>query len=65
VSWLRSFGAFWWDFIVGDDVRIPICVATGLGLTYLIAHGGTASWWLMPAVVVAVLALTTTTRSNR
>ena len=28
---LRSFGAFWWDFIVGDDWRIAAGVVVGTG----------------------------------
>ena len=22
VRWIRAFGTFWWDFIVGDDWRV-------------------------------------------
>jgi hypothetical protein len=31
--WLRSFGAFWWDFIVGDDWRVAAGVVAALAVT--------------------------------
>ena len=52
---LRSFGAFWWDFIVGDDWRIAAGVVVALAATKLIASHDAPAWWLVPLVVVAVL----------
>ena len=37
--WLRSFGAFWYDFIVGDDWRGAAAVALTLAVTALLAGG--------------------------
>ena len=31
--WLRSFGAFWYDFVIGDDWRGAAVVAVALALT--------------------------------
>lgn len=53
---VRSFGAFWWDFIVGDDWRIALGVILALGATALIAHAGGTAWWLLPVTVPALLA---------
>ena len=36
MSWLRSFGRFWYDFIVGDDWRIAA------GVTVVLAAGAVA-----------------------
>jgi uncharacterized membrane protein len=54
--WLRSFGAFWYDFIVGDDWRGAAAVALALAATALPVHvAGVNAWWLMPACVIAAL----------
>ncbi|HVN62826.1 MAG TPA: hypothetical protein VMT59_16360 [Gaiellaceae bacterium] len=52
---IRAFGAFWWNFIVGDDWRVAAGVAIGLGLTALLSHRGIAAWWVLPATVAVVL----------
>jgi hypothetical protein len=56
VRYLRSFGRFWWNFIVGDDWRVAAGVAVALGVTALLAHHGVNAWWLLPAAVALVLA---------
>lgn len=40
MRYLRSFGHFWWDFIVGDEWRIAVvvAVATGIGILTAIDH---------------------------
>ena len=55
MRYLRSFGRFWWNFIVGDDWLVAAGVAVALGLTYLLAHKGVDPWWLLPAGVALVL----------
>ncbi|MDQ1695768.1 MAG: hypothetical protein QOJ03_1121 [Frankiaceae bacterium] len=55
---LRAFGAFWYDFVVGDDWRIAVGVVLGLALTALLVHAGhVQAWWLLPAVVIVGLAV--------
>jgi hypothetical protein len=56
VRYLRSFGRFWWDFVVGDDWRIAAGLALALGLTSLLAHNGINAWWLLPFAVAVLLA---------
>jgi hypothetical protein len=56
VRYLRAFGRFWWNFIVGDDWRVAAGVVVALGLTSLLAHEGVNAWWLLPAAIVLVLA---------
>jgi len=53
---LRGFGAFWWDFIVGDDWRIALGVIIGLAATVALATTTVPAWWLLPAAVVGLLA---------
>lgn len=46
-----------WSFIVGDDWVTAIGVVAALGITALIAGAGVAAWWVMPAAVLGLLAL--------
>lgn len=53
---LRSFAAFWYDFIIGDDWRGAAVVAAALAVTALLVHGASVNaWWLLPAAVIATL----------
>jgi hypothetical protein len=52
---LRAFGAFWYDFIVGDDWLVALGVLLALAITYAasrITHGPV--WWI-GVVAVAIL----------
>jgi hypothetical protein len=54
---LKSFGAFWYDFIVGDDWHVAAIVVAALGLTALLTHVARVSaWWLVPLAAFAALA---------
>ena len=53
---LRSFGLFWWNFIVGDDWRVAAGLAVGLVLTWYVTDRGADAWWLLPIAVVLLLA---------
>jgi hypothetical protein len=54
--WLRSFGAFWYDFVIGDDWRGAAVVAVALAVTALLVHvGHVNAWWLLPVSVIAAL----------
>jgi hypothetical protein len=56
MSWLRRFGAFWYDFLVGEDWRLAVGVVVGIGAADLLVRAGHASsWWVLPAAVVATL----------
>ena len=55
MTYIRAFGAFWWDFIVGDDWRVAAGVALGLAITAVLAHRGLAAWWVLPTTVALVL----------
>ncbi|HUZ54363.1 MAG TPA: hypothetical protein VMU94_17790 [Streptosporangiaceae bacterium] len=53
---IRAFGAFAYDFVIGDDWWVAAGVATGLAVTYLLAHVLTvASWWLIPVLLAGLL----------
>jgi hypothetical protein len=56
MRFVRGFGRFWYDFIVGDDWRIAAAVAIVLAAGALTAsatsHGAT---WLPPLAAAAVM----------
>jgi hypothetical protein len=53
---LRGFGAFWWDFVVGDDWRLAAGVVLALGATAALSRTDVPSWWLLPVGVAVLLA---------
>jgi hypothetical protein len=68
MKWLRSFGLFAYDFIIGDDWHVAALVAAGLALTAACVHAGKIdAWWLLPVIAFAALAwsLHRATRSQR
>jgi hypothetical protein len=55
MTFLKNFGLFWYDFVVGDDWTIAAAVIVALAVTGLLAHQHVAAWWLLPLVVIAFL----------
>ena len=53
---LKSFGAFWYDFVVGDDWQVAAIVVAALAVTALLTHvAGVNAWWLLPLAAFAAL----------
>ena len=52
---MRRFGAFWWDFLVGDDWRVAAGVVLAMGITAALATTSAPAWWVLPSAVAAVL----------
>jgi len=55
MSKLRAFGAFWYDFVVGDDWLVAVGVVIGLAATYGLSQAGVNAWWLLPLVLIVLL----------
>jgi hypothetical protein len=55
IARLRAFGAFWYDFIVGDDWRVAVSVVVALAVTYAVSKTSVPAWWVLPATVALVL----------
>jgi hypothetical protein len=53
---LQAFGAFLWDFVVGDDWRTAVGVVVALGVTAVAAGSGVTAWWIMPVAALGLLA---------
>jgi hypothetical protein len=64
---LRAFGAFWFDFVVGDDWLVAVGVVAALALTFGVDRAGAPSWWILPLTVAVLLpySLYRATRSQR
>lgn len=45
-----------WEFVAGDDWITAVGVVVALGVTAILADAGIASWWVMPAAVLMLLA---------
>ncbi len=56
MSRLRAFGAFLYDFVIGDDWRIAAGVVAAIALTALVADTSIAAWWILPVSVALLLA---------
>jgi hypothetical protein len=54
---ITAFGAFWYDFIVGDDWRVAVAVVAALAITFGVATAGIPAWWVLPAAVAILLPL--------
>jgi hypothetical protein len=57
IAKLKAFGAFWYDFVVGDDWRVALSVVTALAITYGASQLTTAVWWILPLVVAIIIPL--------
>ena len=56
VGKIRAFGAFAYDFVIGDDWSVALGVAIALAITYGLSHAAKVSaWWLIPALLLVLL----------
>jgi hypothetical protein len=54
---LRTFGRFWYDFIIGDDWRLALGVTAALVLLVVVTRELVDAWWLLPLAVAGLLAV--------
>jgi hypothetical protein len=58
--WVRAFGHFWWDFLVGDTPELALATGAIVGLAFLLAGGNRiVGAILLPLVAAAFLFLST------
>lgn len=55
IARLKAFGAFWYDFVVGDDWRVAVGVAIALAVTFAVSESTSTTWWIVPIAVVVLL----------
>jgi hypothetical protein len=52
---IKRFGAFWYDFIIGDDWRVAGGVVVALGIAAAIAAADGPAWLVVPLAVAILL----------
>jgi hypothetical protein len=60
MKYVRTFGAFWYDFIIGDDWTVAGAVVAAVAITAWLAHHDVNAWWFLPAAVIVGLAISVT-----
>jgi hypothetical protein len=55
VTFLRAFGAFWYDFIIGDDWKIATYTVTSLGVVVMLGVNTTLADWAIAVVGTALV----------
>jgi hypothetical protein len=52
---IKAFGAFWYDFVIGDDWLVAAGVVIALALTYAVSQTTVPAWWLLPLALAVLL----------
>jgi UDP-N-acetylmuramyl pentapeptide phosphotransferase/UDP-N-acetylglucosamine-1-phosphate transferase len=60
IARVTAFGRFWYDFFVGDDWTVALGVVLALTATYGLSRTSLPVWWIAPAAVVLLLAVSVT-----
>ena len=55
MKFLKAFGQFWYDFIIGDDWKIAVAVVAALGLTLAASGTGIVAGTAVSLVGAALL----------
>jgi hypothetical protein len=64
VSYLRRFGRFWWEFIVGDNLPLALGAGAAIAVTALLVEEGVNAWWLLPVAILALLSASVITAAR-
>jgi hypothetical protein len=65
MSYLRRFGRFWYDFVVGDDWTVALGVVLALTVTSVATHHGRNLFWFTPVILLLTLALSLRNTARR
>ena len=52
---VRALAAFVYDLVIGDDWRVALGLAMAVAVTAAVSRTAFASWWLLPAAILALL----------
>ena len=53
--WLKAFGHFWWDFLVGDTPELFVAMLVLVGLAFALRHDRVAAVVLLPVLAIVAL----------
>jgi hypothetical protein len=63
-KWVRAFGHFWWDFLVGDTPELFVGMLIIVGVAFLVHNNKAVAVVVVPVVAIIVL-LTSTVRGRK
>ena len=52
---IKAFGAFWYDFVIGDDWRVAFGVIFAFFVTWAVSTSTIAAWWITPSIFALLL----------
>jgi hypothetical protein len=64
-SSIVAFGRFWYRFVVGDDWTVAAAVVAGLLATAFLKARAVPAWWLVPILVVVMVAVSLSRASRQ
>ena len=64
MSYLRRFGRFWWEFLVGDNLPLALGAGVAIAVTALLVDEGVNAWWLLPVAILALLSASVITAAR-
>ena len=64
MSYLRRFGRFWWEFLVGDNLPLALGAGAAIAITALLVGEGVNAWWLLPVAILALLSASVITAAR-
>ena len=64
MSYLRRFGRFWWEFVVGDNLPLALGAGAAIAITALLVHESVNAWWLLPVAILALLSASVITAAR-
>lgn len=56
---IKAFGAFWWDFLVGDTPELFVAMLVLVGIAFGLRHERMAAVILLPLLAALVLLAST------
>jgi hypothetical protein len=62
---LRAFGAFWWDFLIGDTPDLFVATVVIVTLALVLRHHRQVALFALPATAIACLVLSTLRGTRR
>ncbi|MGH7195835.1 MAG: hypothetical protein ACREGA_03590 [Candidatus Saccharimonadales bacterium] len=65
-NYTKSFGKFWYNFVIGDDWTLAVAAATGIILDIILHFTiELSAWYILPVLVAIALGLSIKRASSR
>jgi hypothetical protein len=58
-GWLRAFGQFWWEFLIGDTPELFVATAVVIALAFALHKSTAAAVFVVLGVALASLSFST------